>query len=100
MREPFSRLPPRHSPLGSEQVEADDRERILWAVDRASANLRARLGESLASIQKYDAPVEQATTASLEALRSHSLGIKTRLTEGDKGAVPFFARATELDPKF
>jgi serine/threonine protein kinase/tetratricopeptide (TPR) repeat protein len=86
--------------LVSEQVEADSRERILWAVDRASTKLRARLGESLASIQHYDAPVEQATTGSLEALRSYSLGVKTRFTEGDKAALPLFARATELDPNF
>jgi serine/threonine protein kinase/tetratricopeptide (TPR) repeat protein len=86
--------------LASEQVEADNRERVLWAVDQVSTKLRARLGESLSSIQKYDAPVEQATTGSLEALRSYSLGVKTRLTEGDKGALPLFARATELDPGF
>jgi eukaryotic-like serine/threonine-protein kinase len=86
--------------LGSEQVEADNRERVLWAVDQVSTKLRARLGESLSSIQKYDAPVEQATTGSLEALRSYSLGAKTRLMEGDKGALPLFERATELDPGF
>jgi serine/threonine protein kinase/Flp pilus assembly protein TadD len=86
--------------LVSEQVEADSRERILWAVDRASTKLRARLGESLASIQHYDAPVEQATTGSLEALRSYSLGVKTGLSEGYAAAVPLFERATLLDPNF
>jgi eukaryotic-like serine/threonine-protein kinase len=86
--------------LVSEQVEADTRAQVLSAVDQASTKLRSRLGESLASIQKYDAPVEQATTRSLDALRSYSLGVKTRLTEGDKAAIPLFERATELDPDF
>jgi serine/threonine protein kinase/tetratricopeptide (TPR) repeat protein len=86
--------------LADQQVEAESRERILWAVDQASTKLRAKLGESLATLQKYDAPVEQATTASLEALRSYSLGVKTRLTQGDKAALPLFERATELDGNF
>jgi tetratricopeptide (TPR) repeat protein len=86
--------------FGSEQVESDSREGLLSAVNRASTKLRAGLGESLASIQKYDSPVEQATTASLEALRSYSVGMKTRLAEGDQAAISLFARATELDPNF
>jgi serine/threonine protein kinase/tetratricopeptide (TPR) repeat protein len=86
--------------LASELVEADRRERILWAVDRASTKLRSRLGESLPSIRRYDAPVVQATTASLDALRSYSLGVKTGLSEGYAAAVPLFERATLLDPNF
>jgi len=62
--------------------------------------MRARMGESLASIQKYDAPVEQVTTASLEALQAYSLGMKTLYTQGDAAAIPFLKRATELDPDF
>jgi tetratricopeptide (TPR) repeat protein len=62
--------------------------------------MRARLGESLASIQKYDAPVQQATTASLEALQAFSLGIRKLATEGDAASVPPLTRATELDPSF
>src|SRR4029077_5193565 len=86
--------------LGSEQTESDTRERVLQSVDLASTRLRARLGESLTSIKMYDAPVEQATTGSLEALRSYSLGVRTRFTGGDEASLPLFARATELDPNF
>jgi serine/threonine protein kinase len=86
--------------LDSEQVEAGSRENVLQAVGKASSRLRAKLGESLASIRKYDTPLEQATTASLEALQSYSLGVKTRLTEGNAAAIPLFERATLLDPNF
>src|SRR5207245_993985 len=58
-----------------------------------------RLGESLATIQKFDAPVE-ATTPSLEALKAYSLGMKTWHAKGEAAALPFFHRAMELDPKF
>jgi len=86
--------------LGTEMAEADSREHVLWALGEAAAKMRARLGESLASIQKYDASVEQVTTASLEALQAYSLGIKTLYTQGDAAAIPFIKRATELDPDF
>ena len=87
-------------PLGTEQSEAESREGVLRALGEAAARLRARLGESLASIQKYDAPVEQATTKSIQALRAYSLGIKTKLAQGDEAAIPFFQRAIDLDPDF
>jgi serine/threonine protein kinase/tetratricopeptide (TPR) repeat protein len=86
--------------LGTEMAEADSREHVLWALGEAAAKMRARMGESLASIQKYDAPVEQVTTASLEALQAYSLGMKTLYTQGDAAAIPFLKRATELDPDF
>ncbi len=86
--------------LGTEMSEADSREHVLTALGEAAAKMRARLGESLASIQKYDAPVEQVTTASLEALQAYSLGMKTLYTQGDASAIPFLKRATELDPNF
>jgi hypothetical protein len=86
--------------LGSEQVEVNNREGILHALGEAATRLRGRLGESLASIQKYDAPVEQATTTSLDALQAYSLGIKTRFASGTDKAIPFFARAIKLDPNF
>jgi len=81
-------------------AEADSREHALRALGEAAAKMRARLGESLASIQKYDEPVEQATTASLEALQACSLGMKKLYTEGDAASLPFLIRATELDPNF
>jgi len=65
--------------LGSEQIEADSREHVLKALGEAVTKMREKLGESLASVQKYDAPVEQATTPSLEALQAYSLGIKASL---------------------
>jgi serine/threonine protein kinase/Flp pilus assembly protein TadD len=86
--------------LDGEQMQVGNREKVLSAVDRISTKLRAKLGESLPSISKYDAPVEQATTVSLDALRAYSTALKTRLTQGDPAAIPLFQRATELDPDF
>jgi len=86
--------------LGSEQVEADSREHVLRAVSGSATKMREKLGESLASIQKYDVPLEQATTPSIEALKAYSIGFKTWRTNGETGAFPFFERAVELDPNF
>jgi tetratricopeptide (TPR) repeat protein len=62
--------------------------------------MRRELGESLASIEQYDAPIEEATTTSLEALKAFSMGDRERARGGDEGAVPYFERAIELDPNF
>jgi serine/threonine protein kinase/tetratricopeptide (TPR) repeat protein len=86
--------------LGSEQVEADSREQVLAALGEAAKKMRAKLGESLAMLQKYDAPVEQATTSSLEALQAYSMGMKVLYGKGDVDAIPFFKRAIELDSNF
>jgi eukaryotic-like serine/threonine-protein kinase len=86
--------------LGSEEVEADSREHVLGALDKAVARLRERLGESLASVQRFDTPVAKATTTSLEALQAYSLGRKTRDDKGEADSVPLFRRAIELDPEF
>src|ERR1700746_3489938 len=86
--------------LTSEQVEADSREHVLRALGDAATKTRAKLGESLVAIEGYDAPVEQATTSSLEALQAYSLGQKTWLTKGVDDSFSFFQRAVELDPKF
>src|SRR6202162_4049791 len=85
--------------LAKEQEEAATKEQVLNALSKAAASLRGKLGESLASIQKFDVPVE-ATTASLEALKAFSMGITTGRTRGDAEATPFFKRALELDPNF
>ena len=85
--------------LASEQVEADSREHVLKALSESATSMRKKLGESLATIQKYDAPAE-ATTASLEALKAYSLGMKTWHVKGEDDALPFFQRAVELDPQF
>ena len=86
--------------LGSEQVEADSREHVLQSLDESARKMRNKLGESLATIQKYDAPVERATTPSLEALKAYSLGMRTWHQGGDTAALPFLQRAIELDPGF
>jgi eukaryotic-like serine/threonine-protein kinase len=86
--------------LGSEQVEAASRENVLKALGESATKMRWELGESLPSIQKYDAPLERATTPSLEALKAYSLGVKTRRVKGAPAAIPFYKRAVELDPQF
>ncbi|MGA7921443.1 MAG: serine/threonine-protein kinase, partial [Candidatus Acidiferrales bacterium] len=85
--------------LATEQEEAATKEDVLKALSKAAASLRGKLGESLASIQKFDVPVE-ATTPSLEALKAFSMGITTGRTKGDAAAIPFMKRALELDPNF
>ncbi len=85
--------------LASEQVEVDGREHVLKALGGSATKIREKLGESLATIQKYDAPVE-ATTPSLEALKAYSLGMKTWHANGPDAALPFFQRAVQLDPQF
>ena len=85
--------------LASEQVEADSREHVLKALGESATRMRKKLGESLATIQKYDAPVG-ATTPSLEALKAYSLGMKTFFAKGVTASLPFFQRAVELDPHF
>ncbi len=85
--------------LAKEHAEAANKEGVLKALDTSTAALRARLGESLASVQKFDVPME-ATTPSLEALKAYSMGITTGRTKGDSEAVPFMKRAIELDPNF
>ena len=85
--------------LAKEQAEAPSKEGVLKALGTAATAIRARLGESLASVQKFDVPVE-ATTPSLEALKAYSMGISIGRTKGDAEAIPFMKRALELDPNF
>ncbi len=86
--------------LAEEQVQASSKETVLAALGAAVSVFREKLGESLGSIQRYDARIEEATTPSLEALKAYSQGLKTRRTTGDFDSVPFFRRAVELDPQF
>ncbi|HYM11004.1 MAG TPA: protein kinase [Bryobacterales bacterium] len=85
--------------LAREQVEAVSKEKVLEAVGTAVSRLRGKLGESLASIQKLDAPIE-ATTSSLEALKAFSLGEAERLKLDESASIPFYKHAIELDPNF
>jgi tetratricopeptide (TPR) repeat protein/predicted Ser/Thr protein kinase len=86
--------------LAEVQEQASGKEAVLKTLDAASTQLRGKLGESLKSVQKYATPVEEATTSSLEALQAYSLGVKTRFSQGDIAALPFFQRAVALDPNF
>lgn len=86
--------------LAEEQVQASSKETVLASLGSAVSVFREKLGESLSSIQRYDAKIEQATTPSLEALKAYSQGLRTRRTTGDFDSVPFFRRAVELDPEF
>jgi eukaryotic-like serine/threonine-protein kinase len=86
--------------MARQQVKATKKEHVLEAIDHAATSLREKVGESLSTIEKYDTPIKEATTPSLEALKAYSLGIKTRSLQGDSAAIPLFRRAIELDPNF
>jgi eukaryotic-like serine/threonine-protein kinase len=87
--------------LAQRQVTADSKEQVLKSLSDASSKMREQLGESLSTLQKYDAPADNVTTASLEALQAYSLGYKTMIVNADfAAAVPLFTRATQLDPNF
>ena len=85
--------------LAKEQASAATKEDAVKAVGRVGTSLRTKLGESLASVQKFDVPIE-ATTPSLEALKTFSMGVTMQEQRGDSEAVPFLRRAIELDPNF
>ena len=85
--------------LAREQEEAGTKEDVLKTLGKAASSLRGKLGESLATIQRFDVPVE-ATTPSLEALKAFSMGITTFRAKGNAEAIPFYKRALELDPNF
>ena len=86
--------------LVSEQAEVDSRETVLKALSASATNIRKKLGESLVSVRKYDVPLEEATTPSLEGLKAYSIGFRIWQAKGETLALPFLQRAVELDPKF
>jgi eukaryotic-like serine/threonine-protein kinase len=86
--------------LGEEQVTAASKEKVLDALGGAASRLRGELGESLSTVQKFDAPLSEATTSSLEALKAFSLGQKASNEKGAVAALPYHQRAIELDPNF
>jgi eukaryotic-like serine/threonine-protein kinase len=87
-------------PVAREEAEASRKEEVIDALGKATARLRGQLGESLPSIQKYNAPLEQATTSSLEALEAFGEGLSTWDAKGDLASIPFFKKAIALDPNF
>ena len=86
--------------LASTEAQASDKNHVLDALDKATSEIRNKLGESLSAVQKFDTPLEQATTPSLEALQAYSLGRKASAAADWVAAVPFFQRAIRLDPNF
>jgi len=86
--------------LAEEQATAASKEKVLDALGKAASKLRGELGESLATVRKFDVPLAQATTPSLEALKAYSLGRKAQNEKGSGAAQPYYQRATELDPDF
>lgn len=86
--------------IARQQVEAEKKEQVLLMLGQAASKFREKLGESLPSIQKFDAPIEQATTSSLEALKSYSLGHEQHEKGNDLEAIPLLKSAVELDSNF
>ncbi len=87
--------------LASTAAQASDKNHVLDALGRLASAMRTKLGESLSTVQKYDTPLEQETTSSLDALHAMNLGMKSAVVLGDSvGAIPFYRRAVEIDPKF
>ena len=81
-------------------TEAPDKDHVLGALGKAAEDIRGKLGESLVSIEKYNTPISQATTSSLDALKAYSLGMQARANKGETVASPFFKQAISLDPNF
>ncbi len=87
--------------LATTEAQANDKNHVLDALGEVASEIRSKLGESLASVRKYDAPPESVTTPSLEALKSYSLGCQAMIVKDDSAAaIPFFQRAISLDPNF
>src|SRR5208282_1216312 len=86
--------------LVQEQVTAENKEHVLRALGETATRLRMKLGESLNTVEKFDIPLDQATTPSLEALKALSVGRTTLQEQGSAAAIPFFNHALELDPNF
>jgi tetratricopeptide (TPR) repeat protein len=86
--------------LAQEQVTASSKEKVLDLLGSVASKLRGQLGESLATVQKLDVPLEQATTSSLEALQAYSLGEKAFREKDSAAALPYHQHAIQLDPNF
>jgi len=86
--------------LVKQQIEARGKEQVLKALGNAATDMRGKLGESLASVQKFATPMEEATTPSLEALKAYSMGRKIGSQKGNVADIPYYQRAVELDPNF
>jgi DNA-binding winged helix-turn-helix (wHTH) protein/tetratricopeptide (TPR) repeat protein len=86
--------------LASTEAQASDKNHVLDALGKTASDIRNKLGESLSTVQKFDMPLEQATTPSLEALEAFSTGRRVLFSTGFAATIPFFKHAVELDPNF
>jgi len=86
--------------LASTEAQASDKSHVLDVLGKTASEMRRKLGESLSTVQKFDTPLEEATTPSLEALKAYSSGLMVSNTTGPAAAIPFYKHAIELDPKF
>ena len=86
--------------LYDQQTRATNKEDVLNVLSQIATGFRARAGESLATVKQHSTPLPEATTGSLEALRAYSMGLKANDSEGPPAALPFFTRATQIDPNF
>jgi tetratricopeptide (TPR) repeat protein/predicted Ser/Thr protein kinase len=86
--------------LDDELVQASKKEDVLKALSQMARKFRTRVGESLATVQQHDVPLEEATTTSLQALQAYSIGWQRNASAGADAGLPFFKRAVEIDPKF
>ena len=86
--------------LASTETQVSDKNHVLEALGATASEMRNKLGESLSTVQRFDTPLQQATTSSLEALKAFSSGTQIASTAGSAAAVPFFKHAVELDPNF
>ncbi|MGO9366453.1 MAG: protein kinase domain-containing protein [Terriglobales bacterium] len=86
--------------FATSQTEVNDKDHVLSGLGKLGTDIREKLGESLTTIQKFDKPLELATTPSLEALKAYSEGKKISKTGGDAQAIPYYKRAIELDSNF
>jgi tetratricopeptide (TPR) repeat protein len=86
--------------LASTEAQANDKSHVLDALGKVASEMRSKLGESLSSVQKYNTPLEEATTPSLEALQAYSLGFKAESAGDLSTAFAFYERATQIDANF
>ena len=86
--------------LAEQQAQVARKEDVLNALSQMAGRFRTQIGESLATVEKHNTPLAEATTPSLEALKAYSIGLKVMSSTGEEAAVPFFKRATEIDPQF
>jgi serine/threonine protein kinase/tetratricopeptide (TPR) repeat protein len=86
--------------LDQQQIQARRREDVLNSLSQVGQKFRSRVGESLATVEKHSVRLEEATTASLEALKAYTTGLKMNLAAGNAAAIPFYRRAVEIDPQF